>query len=73
MNANRFNENSHSKPRFIQKHFDEFLEDEKKIEMGIEKGYYFEGVIRINQNNRKRAFVNVNGMKMDVMIDGLQC
>jgi DIS3-like exonuclease 2 len=41
--------------------------------MGIAKGYYFEGVIRMNQMNRKKAFVNVKGLKMDVMIDGLMC
>lgn len=41
------------------------------IKEGIEKGYYYEGVIRVNQNNRRRAFVNVNGINVDVMIDSL--
>lgn len=30
-----------------------------------------EGVLRINQNNRKRAFVSVDGLNVDVMIDGI--
>ena len=47
------------------------MEDEKKIKDGIEKGYLFEGMIRVNPNNRRRAFVNINGLMTDVMIDGL--
>ena len=31
----------------------------------------FEGVFRVNQNNRKRAFVSVNDFIVDVMIDDL--
>lgn len=27
--------------------------------------------MRVNQNNRRRAFVTVNGIQVDIMIDGL--
>lgn len=45
--------------------------DEKKIEEGVEKGHFFEGILRSVANNRRRAFVYVNGIKVDIMIDNL--
>lgn len=38
---------------------------------GLENGTLFEGVLRVSQTNRKRAFVTVAGVAVDVMIDGL--
>lgn len=51
-------------------HIDEYL-DEVQIKEGLDKGILFEGVFRVNQNNRKRAFVSVNDFVVDVMIDDL--
>jgi hypothetical protein len=31
----------------------------------------FQGVIRINQNNRRRAYVTVQGICVDVMVEGM--
>ena len=33
-------------------------------------GYLFEGILRVNPNNRKRGFVTVPELKVDVMVDG---
>lgn len=30
----------------------------------------FEGTFRVNQNNRKRAFITVGDINVDIMIDG---
>lgn len=50
--------------------YDEYLED-AEIQKGLEKGTLFQGVIRVNQFNRKRAYVTVNGISIDVMVEGL--
>ena len=42
-----------------------------QIEAGRQKGKYFEGILRVNQTNRRRAFVSVNEFDIDVMLDGL--
>ena len=39
---------------------------------GLEEGILFEGVLRVNQNNRKRAFVSAKDINVDLMIDGLK-
>jgi hypothetical protein len=44
---------------------------EEEIKRGIEGGQYFEGLFRVNPNNRNRAFVSINGLPVDVMIEGL--
>lgn len=35
-------------------------------------GTLFEGILRVSQNNRRRAFVTINDINVDVMVDGLQ-
>lgn len=49
--------------------YSEYL-SEKEIETGLKAGYLFEGIMRVNPNNRKRAFVTVADLKVDVMVDG---
>ncbi len=43
---------------------------EEQTRAGLENGTLFEGVLRVNQNNRKRAFVTVKDIQVDLMIDG---
>ena len=51
--------------------YEEFLQFEGEIKKGIQEGRYFEGTLRVNPNNRNRAFVSIDGVGVDVMIDGL--
>ena len=51
--------------------FEEYIQAEEEIKKGLESGEYFEGLFRINPNNRNRAFVSIDGLSVDVMIDGL--
>ena len=51
--------------------FEEHLKVQDAIKKGIDEGVLFEGFMRINPNNRNRAFVSVEGVNIDVMIDGL--
>ena len=51
--------------------YEEYMEIEEEIKKGIENGLLFEGYLRVNPNNRTRAFVSVDGLKTDVMVDGL--
>lgn len=51
--------------------FEEYLQVEEEIKKGIADGRLFEGNLRVNPNNRNRAFVSIQGIKVDVMIDGL--
>jgi hypothetical protein len=51
--------------------FEGHLTDKNQIEAGKAKGTYFEGIMRVNQSNRRRAFVSVNEFDIDVMLDGL--
>ena len=37
----------------------------------MQEGRLFEGLLRVNPNNRNRAFVTIDGVPIDVMIDGL--
>ena len=51
--------------------FEEYLQVEEELKKGIADGKFFEGILRVNPNNRNRAFVTINGIAIDVMIDGL--
>ena len=51
--------------------YEEYIKVEEEIKKGIAYGRLFEGNIRVNPNNRNRAFVSIQGIKIDVMIDGL--
>lgn len=42
----------------------------KELANALEKGEYFQGVIRMNAQNRHRAFVHVKEFPIDVMLDG---
>lgn len=53
--------------------YEEFLKVDDEIKKELDSGRYFEGVLKINPNNRNRAFVSVDGIAIDVMIDGLGC
>ena len=48
-------------PSFIS--FDE-------MEHGVEKGTLFQGPLRINAKNRQQAFVTIEGLDIDVYLDG---
>jgi len=37
----------------------------------LERGIYWEGVFKANLNNRNRAFVSVQGLNVDIMLDSL--
>ncbi|KAL9644295.1 hypothetical protein ABK040_005756 [Willaertia magna] len=45
--------------------------DLEEIQKGLEKGELFKGEIRINKKRFVEAYVTVEGMKKDVLIDGL--
>ena len=51
--------------------FEEYLLVEDEIKKGIQEGRLFEGLLRVNPNNRNRAFVTIDGVPIDIMIDGL--
>lgn len=51
--------------------FEEYIQVEDEIKKGLGNGQFFEGLFRVNQNNRNRGFVTIDGMTVDVMIDGL--
>lgn len=51
--------------------FEEYLQVQEEIKKGIAEGRLFEGNIRVNPNNRNRAFISIEGIKLDVMIDGV--
>lgn len=36
----------------------------------MEKGKMFEGILRMAQHNQRKGYVNVNGLTVDVLIDG---
>jgi len=50
--------------------YEDYL-DEAQIKKGLESGTLFQGILRVNQMNRKRAFVSVDDIKIDVMLEGL--
>jgi hypothetical protein len=61
-------DHKHKKQRI---NFEEYLQVEEEIKKGIAEGRLFEGNLRVNPNNRNRAFVSIDGIAIDVMIDGL--
>lgn len=57
--------------RFRNELYEQHLAEEV-TRKGLTEGTLFEGVLRVNQNNRKRAFVTVKDIHVDLMIDGLK-
>lgn len=55
----------------MKKQFETHITDKDELEAGLNKGKYFKGIIRVNQYNQKRAFVTVDDLKVDVLIDGI--
>ena len=47
------------------------MTNKSRINKGLEKGKYYQGTIRVSTGNYKRAFVSVDALCTDVMIDGL--
>ena len=50
--------------------FPDHISDKDKIAKKLEDGVLFEGVIRFNPKFRQRAFLTVEELKVDVMIEG---
>jgi len=50
--------------------FPDHIVDKAEIDKSLAKGEYFKGVIKMNANFRHRAFVSVNELKIDLLIDG---
>lgn len=49
-------------------YFDEYVADQSLIEKNLEKGVYFKGIVKTNPRFRRRAFVSVPELNIDVLI-----
>ena len=50
--------------------FQEHISDKKEIASKLKEGSLFEGTIRFNPKFRQRAFLTIDELKVDVMIEG---
>lgn len=50
--------------------FQEHLTDEQAIKAKLAQGHLFQGIIRFNPKFRQRAFLTVDDLKVDIMIEG---
>lgn len=57
--------------QLLKRKFEGHIADKDEIEIGLANGKYFKGIMRVNQGNRRRAFVTVDDLKIDVYIDGI--
>jgi len=50
--------------------FQEHISDKNEIASKLREGVLFEGIIRFNPKFRQRAFLTIDELKVDVMIEG---
>ena len=66
---NNNNNNNNNRRRNKKPYFPAFISYDE-MEHGIEKGMLFQGPLRINGKNRQQAFVTIEGLDIDVYLDG---
>ena len=64
-----YNNNNNNRRRNKKPYFPAFISYDE-MEHGIEKGMLFQGPLRINGKNRQQAFVTIEGLDIDVYLDG---
>ena len=47
-----------------------YLDNKEEIQQKIEKGIIFEGVVRMNPKFRHRAYVSIQELNVDVLVEG---